>query len=102
MAKTSVVYTFDVLGGKNVTQGNYSENINYISAAVSDAKKKMYFTEMPNFLGGASYLSAEIQKENSFEIQTICIDDWCCENSIENVDFIKTDLEGSDLAALKG
>lgn len=45
-----------------------------------------------------SYLSSEITRE----IETISVDDFVEVNNIEKVDFIKMDIEGAELKALKG
>lgn len=45
-----------------------------------------------------SYLSSEITQE----IQTISIDEFVKEKSIKKIDFIKMDIEGAELNALKG
>lgn len=41
-------------------------------------------------------------KKNSQKYKTVCIDDFVKENKIKKIDFIKLDVEGSELAALNG
>ena len=63
----------------------------------SDSCHKFY----PVIQGPGSYVST-VKAPNSYECTTISIDDFVKENNIERVDFIKMDIEGSELAALKG
>ena len=102
LSPNAKVYSFDVLGDKNVEPKFMDDRVFYVEAAISDVSKSVYFTEMPNFLGGASYISEKSQKENSRVVETITLDEFCIQNNIAQVDYIKTDLEGSDLAALRG
>jgi len=53
--------------------------------------------------GGASTRIVENADENKqFSAKTISIDDWAEEGEIEAVHFIKMDIEGAELEALKG
>ena len=40
--------------------------------------------------------------EDSIKVESITIDDFVAKNSINKIDFIKMDIEGSELPSLKG
>ena len=44
----------------------------------------------------------ENKKDNSINVQSITIDDFVTNNDVVKVDFIKMDIEGSELPSLKG
>ncbi len=96
------IYSFDPLGDKLVKRTYINKKIFYIKAAFLDKKSKMYFREMPTYLGGANYLSENRQSGDSYLVETTTIDDWVKENDITSISYIKTDIEGSDYMALKG
>lgn len=43
-----------------------------------------------------------INEQDSIKVESITIDDFVAQNSINKIDFIKMDIEGSELPALKG
>lgn len=53
-----------------------------------------------NGVGGVATMNVNTQQKQSFK--TISIDDFVEENNIPKIDFIKFDIEGSELSALKG
>ena len=63
----------------------------------SDSKNKLY----PVVQGPGSYVSTT-KVPNAYECQSISIDEFVKENNIKKIDFIKLDIEGSELACLKG
>jgi FkbM family methyltransferase len=59
----------------------------------------------PLFIEGAgpgSRVVSESSLSDSIEVKTISIDDLVKEQNLDNVSFIKMDIEGSELAALQG
>lgn len=43
-----------------------------------------------------------INEENSIKVESLTIDDFVAKNSIDKINFIKMDIEGSELPSLKG
>jgi len=44
----------------------------------------------------------EVKNIASIEVETIAIDDFCAANGIHEIDILKLDIQGGELAALKG
>ncbi|AEF19956.1 MULTISPECIES: FkbM family methyltransferase [unclassified Hydrogenobaculum] len=70
------------------------ENIIPVNKGVSDRKQTVYFKD----LGGGS----RIDTAGDIEVELISIDEFVKEHNIPKVDFIKMDIEGAELDALKG
>ncbi|MGC8650941.1 MAG: FkbM family methyltransferase, partial [Hydrogenobaculum sp.] len=71
------------------------DNIIAVNKGVSDKKQKAYFED----LGGGG---SRIASNGAIEVELTTIDDFVKEQGIEKVDFIKMDIEGAELDALKG
>ncbi|MEQ8403762.1 MAG: FkbM family methyltransferase [Oceanicaulis sp.] len=74
-----------------------------IEAAVSDTKGVAQFSVQGN-MGNASslLLPQESRREKIVDVDVITIDDYVAENEIEKIDFLKMDIQGGELAALRG
>lgn len=70
------------------------ENITFIEKGVSDCNETLYFDPE---LGSASAVTSK-GNNNSFQIKTTTIDEVCT----NSVSFIKMDIEGLELKAIKG
>ncbi|MEH2361328.1 MAG: FkbM family methyltransferase [Nostoc sp.] len=86
-----------------------SKNIKLHKLAVSDlnSSAKLYYPWKGS--GGASLckIVSEVQIQSSLEqisedINTVKMDDFCAQNAIEKIDFLKLDIEGFELLALQG
>jgi len=53
-------------------------------------------------VGPASRVTSARKDASSIEVQTLCIDDLVSSKNLEHIDFIKMDIEGAELEALKG
>jgi len=60
--------------------------------------KKLYYLDK----GPASRVSNEKESDSFKEVSTASIDDFLEKNKIDKIDFIKMDIEGAELDALKG
>lgn len=72
-----------------------SSRIHVINKALYNGAGRLFFKQN----GPGTSVNNEVS-ENS--IETIAIDDFVKENNIEKVDFIKMDIEGSEIPALTG
>jgi FkbM family methyltransferase len=78
---------------------NYQDNLYLVSSPISDvSNKKLYYLDA----GPATIVTEARRTPNDGETFTKKIDDVVKENKLERLDFIKMDIEGSELAALKG
>ncbi|WP_332444473.1 FkbM family methyltransferase [Wolinella succinogenes] len=74
------------------------ERIQLISHPVSDSSDvEIYFTDA----GPSTKIYSE-KKEGSSSVKTLSIDDMVSRGNIEKIDFLKMDIEGAELSALKG
>lgn len=64
----------------------------------SESKKTMYYTDN----GESSGVSFKDNKNHEGKVATITIDDFVKQKSITKINFIKIDIEGAELEALKG
>jgi FkbM family methyltransferase len=75
-------------------------DVKVIKKAVHEKSGKLYFSEQGPYGHVVSNLSpggGEVE-----EIDSISLDDWIETEGIQNIDFIKMDIEGSEPAALRG
>lgn len=76
-----------------------ASRINLIEKPVSyESGETIYYNEN----GPGSKISVKPFEGYSGECETISIDDYVFSNGLENVDFIKMDIEGAEINALKG
>ena len=99
------VYQFEP-SPANIEILNASRGI-VVPYAVSDKKgvATLHFDHAGS--GGASLYDRKLEysgqrMEKSIEVETIMIDDFIAENKITRLDFMKMDIEGNELFALKG
>ena len=52
--------------------------------------------------GPGSRVSFEPIADAAYQVDTVTIDDWVAKNKLHQVDFIKMDIEGAELPALRG
>lgn len=102
-AKETTVYTFEFTPSnikvmeKNIALNN-AKNIKIIPKAIFDVSNEEYYLVDK---GASSFFTKE-KKSDAIQIQTITIDDFTKEEDVSKIDFIKLDIEGSELKALKG
>lgn len=75
-----------------------------IPLALWDRKEKLVFTEnvAAPYSSGINPPLNKNGSEQNFTVDAISIDEYVSENNIEKVDFIKMDIEGAEMKALKG
>jgi FkbM family methyltransferase len=51
---------------------------------------------------GMNFISQDIGDSGAERVQTVCLDQFCQDHSIDHVDLLKLDIQGHEHAALKG
>ncbi len=102
-AKETTVYTFEFTPSNiNVMEKNIAlnkaHNIKIIPKAIFDVSNEVYYLVDK---GASSYFTKE-KTTDATQIQTITIDDFTKQENVSKINFIKLDIEGSELNALKG
>ena len=80
------------------------KELEIIPLALWDRKEKLVFTEnvAAPYSSGINPPLNKNGSEQNFTVDAISIDEYVSENNIEKVDFIKMDIEGAEMKALKG
>ena len=80
----------------------YSGNVilNNIGVDQATGTKQIFYNS--NDLEKASILGDHGSYEKSLEIEVISVDQYVRQNKMQNVDFVKCDVEGNEMNALKG
>lgn len=80
------------------------EELEIIPLALWDKKEKLTFTEnvAAPYSSGINPPLNKNGSEQKFTVNAISIDEYLEENNISNIDFIKMDIEGAEMKALKG
>jgi FkbM family methyltransferase len=75
-------------------------NVTCIKKAVFEKSGSLYFVQS----GPYGHIQTDIlPSENGEQMECVCIDDWLeQENITQVIDFIKLDIEGAEISALKG
>jgi len=82
---------------------NNSKNITTVNAAVGEmSEEKELFVSAPDNLGMSSFHQPENYSGKKERIKVETIDDWFKTSGLAKIDIVKLDIEGSELAALKG
>lgn len=90
------------------TKGKYRDfleqrgNVKVYPLALWSHKDKLMFSMDDHNKDGSKIISSTESKGSVITVDTISIDDFVKENHIGRVDFIKLDIEGAELEALKG
>ena len=82
---------------------NNTKNITTVNAAVGEmSEERELFVSAPDNLGMSSFHQPENYSGKKERVRVETIDDWFRTSGLAKIDIVKLDIEGSELAALKG
>lgn len=93
---------------KSNIEANSIKNIVPSQLALSDKKQKLNFINVNNYSAGNFSLNPEFSGKRKevfgeyIQVQADTLDSWMEKNKLKKLDFIKLDVEGSELQVLKG
>ena len=89
---------------KNIAQylNKWNLNANLVERAVSNVEETKTFYTSTSSSGIPSLLKFNENQVPSHEVSTITLKNFVKSNNIKKIDFLKIDIEGYDLMALKG
>ncbi len=104
VGKTGKVYAFEPydkfakITQNNVRRNNLEQTIEVINAGLWEEDTEIFFTPVNSNLAG-SFISAD---KGKLKVPVVTLDTFVETENIKHVDFIKMDVEGAELSALKG
>ncbi|MGK0307152.1 MAG: FkbM family methyltransferase [Urechidicola sp.] len=100
------VYAFepDKNNNKNIKDylNKWNLKVNLLEKAVSDVEETKTFYTSTQSSGIPSLLKFNDNQVASHEVSTIMLKSFINKNNVDKIDFLKIDIEGYDLMALKG
>lgn len=82
---------------------NSIKNITTVNTAVGDTNEEIeMFISANDNLGMSSFQQPENYSGKKEKVKVVTIDDWFITSGLTKIDLVKLDIEGSELAALKG
>lgn len=103
-AKNTRVYSFEFVPSnidlfyKNIHLNNL-DNVELVAHPVGQCSNERFYVLDK---GPASTVSTDRPTEDAVQVETLCIDDFCSQRDGLTVNFIKMDIEGAEISALKG
>ncbi len=85
---------------ENVQQNNISSIVLSKAAVHSIHNKKLHFFATDQKYGGSSL--SPVYNQDSYEVQSVSLDEYCKERNINKIDVLKIDVQGHEAEVLKG
>jgi FkbM family methyltransferase len=89
----------DIFNRNLETNPNYAERISLVPHPLWTASDIELYVEGN---GPATRVRSESKDPTALRVRTLCIDDLAQHEQLDRLDFIKMDIEGAELAALRG
>lgn len=86
---------------KKTLQLNDYENISIIEKAASDSKGTTEL-KIPDQSSRSTVIDEDFSNKKSVQVPMISIDEFVKKNNIENIDFVKMDIQGAEVMAVNG
>jgi len=110
---SAAIYAFEPFSGSfGILQSRIQglHNIHTFQKAISDSNGTFTFYVNKNIDTNSLLKSqkmglnsdSEVRNISSIQVETITIDEFCVTNNIKEIDILKLDIQGGELAALKG
>lgn len=87
---------------RNVEENGLSERVRIVAAAAYDAPGRLEFTADPDFSEGGHLGRVGAAAARSFEVEATSVDAFLETEGWPRVDLVKMDIEGAEMAALRG
>lgn len=102
--KSSLVYAFEpdreIIKLYLEKTKKWNQNIQIQPYALSSNCGKAVFSRNKDDMGGGSLMNSK--SDDTFEVETITLDQFAIKNKVEKIDFIKADIEGAERELLLG
>ncbi len=81
-----------------------------LALSIKTGTAQFFVSSVPGALSGSSSLLEpnehldyypSVHFENKIEVKTINLDEWCCQNNLDHIDFMWLDMQGAEIAMLK-
>jgi FkbM family methyltransferase len=93
--------TYNILE-RNVTANGFDNVIEAISAAIADHEGTATFHQYVNDAGSSSLTLRELPIRDSIMVEVTTLDLWAEARGWPDIDIVKMDIEGAEVAALNG
>ena len=87
---------------KNILENDYINRVVIEDYANSDRRGKAKFSITPLSVCNSINVGEAVAGEGEIEIKTISLDEYFREKTVKKIDLIKMDIEGQELAAIRG
>ena len=87
---------------RNIVVNGFQNLIEAMPAAIADQEGTFTFHQYANDAGSSSLILRELPIGNSIEVGVTTLDLWAQARSWPNIDIVKMDIEGAEVAALNG
>jgi FkbM family methyltransferase len=108
MEMDGMIYSFEpdpdtyALLVRNIAANDFHNRIEAIPTAIADQKGTFTFHQYLSDAGSSSLILRELPIKDSIEVGVTTLDLWAEERGWPDIDFVKMDIEGAEISALRG